>query len=389
MLRLLALFIPKWKEFLNERNSKNKVSSNQKKYWIHCASLGEYEMAFPIIEELLKKNNLSDLLITFFSPSGYKQAIKGEYAESILYLPFDTRKNVNAFYNDYQPQTAIFIRYDLWFNYLHIGLDKGVKFFLVNGRFTKTHFIFKFIGKSYKKLVQRFEVLFLSDKQSEFILREHNFTNFEWTGDTRYDRVSAIAQRASAIVEIAEFKNDRKLLVVGSSWAPEENAVLKLLEKQNSDIAVVIAPHDIKRSAEIIAQFKKFGAIPFSTYTKNTDAKVLVIDNIGMLSRIYQYADFCLIGGGFTGKLHNILEPAVWGNPVLFGPHITKFPEATDFINKGFGFCLDDDQRWIDHFLSLAKDGKLIRETQQKAKEFVRLQVGATRKICDKIMWRH
>jgi 3-deoxy-D-manno-octulosonic-acid transferase len=386
LLNIIGLFSNRIKELLTSRKSALKPQPSPKTFWIHCASLGEYEMALPLVEKILEMHKLNELLITFFSPSGYKQAIKGPYSEVISYLPFDTKKNAAQFYQDYSPKIALFIRYDFWYNFIRIGLKRNVQFYVINGRFSTNHFILKWIGLPYKKLLNRFRAIFLSDKASMDVLMQNGFQNVLFTGDTRYDRVAAIAKNGTALGAIAQFKGNRTLLVVGSSWEAEEQLVLELAKQNIEEFAILIAPHDIKRSDEIAIKFREFKALKYSEWDTKTLANILIIDNIGMLSRIYRYADFALIGGGFSGKLHNILEPSVWGCPVFFGPNIGKFPEAADFINAGFGFKISDSESFfsiINHLLTNAPE---LAEVKAKSKQFTKEQIGASGLIYDQII---
>jgi len=386
LLNIIGLFNSKIKQLLFSRKSAVKPIAGPKTFWIHCASLGEYEMALPLVEKILETHKLNELLITFFSPSGYKQATKGPYSEVISYLPFDTRKNVLNFYSDYSPKNAVFIRYDFWYNFIRIGLKRNVQFYVINGRFSTNHFILKWIGLPYKKLLHRFRAIFLSDKASMDVLMQNGFQNVLFTGDTRYDRVSAIAKNTTSLETIAQFRGNRTLLVVGSSWEAEEQLVLELAKQNIEEFAIIIAPHDIKRSDEIVAKFRGFSVAKYSEIDLKNTSNILLIDNIGMLSRIYRYADVALIGGGFSGKLHNILEPAVWGCPVFFGPIFTKFPEATDFIEAGFGFKISDAESFVKQLDFLLNNTNKLAEVKAKSKQFTKEQIGASGLIYDQII---
>lgn len=385
LLHFIGLFFKKINLFLKERESACYPNKGVRKYWIHCASLGEFEMAIPLIKKLLIEHDLSDLVITFFSPSGYKQAIKGKYSEAIMYLPFDTRKNVQDFYKNYSPSTAIFVRYDFWFNYINEGLKQGVKFYLINGRFTHNHFIFKWFGVVYKQLLQQFEMLFVSDKISQEVLARLGFNNVQWTGDTRFDRVAEIAAEATDFKQIDQFKGAEKLIVFGSSWPEEEEFALKLAKEKREGLKILIAPHDIKRSDEILEKFKEFKVAKYSDLQEASEPDILIIDNIGMLSRIYRYADFAFIGGGFSGKLHNILEPAVWGCPLFYGPRIDKFPEANDFIEAGFGFIVNEEAQFLEKVTGSLNNPVQLIQVIERSKKFANGQIGATEKIYESI----
>ena len=381
MLRIIGVFNPRIKAFLEQRNTGQRPSIQPKKYWIHCSSLGEYEMAIPIIEKLFQTNNHSDFIITFFSPSGYNQAIKGKYKYVIMYLPLDTKKNVKAFYSSYLPEKALFIRYDLWYNYISEGIKLGTEFYLINGRFTAKHKIFTKIGRPYLKLLNSFKGVFVSDKNSYKTLKNNDITRVLFTGDTRVDRVIQLKAMNKDYPDIKEFKSNRKLLIIGSSWNEEEELLLELLERNIPDLAVIIAPHDIERSNQIKNRFKAYNAKLYCNDHFNENDKVLIINTIGMLSSIYKYADFVLVGGGFSGALHNIFEPAVFGNFITFGPNISKFPEAQDFVDKGFGYSIEENKLWIDIILELTNSNDQLEKLSQLSVNFVDDNKGATEAI--------
>lgn len=385
---ILSLFVPfvslfssKVAKFFRLRKSASAVKPGQVKYWIHAASLGEYEMALPVIAELLKTHQQEDLLITLFSPSGYTQAVKGEYADRVMYLPLDTLSSVKQFYKTYAPQKAIFIRYDFWYNFMFEGQKRGTTFYLVNGRFQESHFFFKWYGKPYVALLKKFEGIFTSDEKSSKLLKAHGLQNVSYTGDTRYDRVAAIAQSAKTFEKIGEFKGNRNLLILGSSWREEEELVNKLLKVAPQNLAVLIAPHDLSRSDEIVELLQDFKPKKYTDNSFSAGDQVLILDTMGMLSSMYQYADFALVGGGFSGALHNILEPAVWGCHLSYGPNSYKFPEAQYFVEAGFAYSIANDKEWIDLLQALCADDNTLETSKAKAKMFTAANIGATSRI--------
>jgi len=380
ILPFVAVFSSKVKAFSHHRKTGNQPDIGEIKYWIHCASLGEYEMALPLIERLLTEVKIEAILITFFSPSGYTQAIKGDYANRVMYLPLDIRGDVRSFYNKYKPQKAILVRYDFWYNLISEGQKRGVDFYLINGRFKKDHFLFQWYGKAYVECIKIFKGVFTSDEHSAVLLRENNVAA-EYTGDTRFDRVNAIAERARKYQEIEEFKGSRKLLMVGSSWEDEESLIIELLKQNQSNLAIIIAPHDLKRVASIVEKFQDFDVQKYSEGKFTPAHKLLILDTMGMLSAMYQYADFALIGGGFRGALHNILEPAVWGCHISFGPNTTKFPEARAFEVAEFALQIRDSATWVDQIAHLLKNNQELLEIKQKSKSFAAENIGATRRI--------
>ena len=384
-LPFFGVFSSKIKNFLIARSNSNSPTHGKVKFWIHCASLGEYEMAIPVLNELLKSHSLEDFVITFFSPSGYEQVKNGPHASRIMYLPLDTSKNVKQFYKNYNPQKALFIRYDFWYNFIQYGQKNDTKFYLINGRFQSEHFIFGLFGRPYLKLIRKFENLFTSDKISSELLKKIN-ERTHFVGDTRYDRVAEILKTDKDYPEIKDFKANRKLLIIGSSWEREEALTKKLLDTVPENLAIIIAPHDIKRTDQILEVFKSYSPKRYTHGDFDNKTSVLVLDTIGMLSSLYRYADFSLIGGGFHGALHNVIEPAVWGNHISFGPKIQKFTEAHDAIEHGFGFAITHEDQWIQIINNLIQDAQKLHEVKQKSKKFVVNQQQATRKITKDIL---
>ncbi len=378
---IIGEFSPKIERFNVQRKHANKPKPGPRKYWIHCASFGEYEMAVPLIKNLSETHNMDEILITTFSPSGYKQAAKGPYKDMVCYLPLDTPKCVKKFYKEYAPQNAIFVRYDFWYNFMKLGLQRGTKFYLVNGRFTPNHFIFKWFGKPYKALLEKFEKIFLSDQSSAVTLSTYGINNIETTGDTRYDRVAQILNKDQHFPDIERFKGDRKLLIVGSSWQHEEDLISTLLEKNFEHLAILIAPHDIFRSEAILNLYEEYNPKLYSDGDFTADDRVVILDTVGMLAAMYRYADVAVIGGGFKGKLHNILEPAVYGCHISFGPMISKFPEAQDFVDAGFATIIQGKQDWIRLIKNIISSSELLERLKEKSRTFTKRHIGATEKV--------
>lgn len=381
---MVCLFSTKIRKFISQRSSTPKPEAGNVKYWIHAASLGEYEMALPLINKLLETYKQEDLLITLFSPSGYTQAVKGQFASRLMYLPLDTLHNVSHFYKDYAPKNAIFVRYDFWYHFINEGQKRGTDFYLINGRFQENHFILKTIGSPYLKLIRKFKHVFTSDKKSAELLKANNIAA-EYSGDTRYDRVKAIVEAAPEYADIAAYKGDRKLLIVGSSWQPEEELVRYVLTSKPKNMAILIAPHEILRSQEIAAYLKEYNPKKYTDGNFSTADQVLILDTIGMLSGVYRYADFTLVGGGFSGALHNILEPAVWGCHLSYGPLTSKFSEAQEFVNAEFAEHITDRERWIEELSILINNDTLLSEVKTKAKDYTEQNIGATNLIVSSI----
>jgi 3-deoxy-D-manno-octulosonic-acid transferase len=388
---ILSLFVPfvsifssKIANFFRLRDRAIPVKQGHVTYWVHAASLGEYEMALPLIEKLLETHQKEDILITIFSPSGYSEAVKGDFADRIMYLPIDTYGRVKQFYKEYAPQKALFIRYDFWYNFIYEGQKQGTEFYLVNGRFQKNHFFFKWYGRPYLSLLNKFQGIYTSDRASETLLNKRR-VGAEFLGDTRFDRVSDITKRAKPFADIKKFIGDRKVLIVGSSWEPEEDLVANLLAEKLQNLAIIIAPHDLKRSTSIATSLAPFSPQLYTNGSFSEKDQVLILDTIGMLSSMYQYADFALVGGGFSGALHNILEPAVWGCHLSYGPHTSKFPEAQEFVEAGFAEKVNSSADWTHKMNHLLRNSAELKIIHSKAKEYTQSQIGATFVVLENI----
>lgn len=383
MLPILARFNSKIKAFVELRKKASAAQSGSKKYWFHCASLGEYEMALPLINHLMKECHQNELLITFFSPNGYEQAIKNEALRgSMMYLPIDNRKAVDSFFNTYQIQKGVFVRYELWYNLIKQGLSKGVSFYLINGRFRKQHFIFSWFALPYKQLLKQFRWIATSDETSFKVLEQAGYSNIVFAGDTRFDRVRNIVENSKKYEDIEDFKGTQKLIILGSSWQAEEELMSNVLYHLDG-YKIIIAPHDISKRHidQILHQFHDFKAVLYSGYTnKDVDANVLIIDSIGHLSSLYAYADLAFVGGGFKAALHNTIEPAVWGVPLLFGPEISKFPEAATFIENGFAFTIASSDELL---IRIKNVQPRLAELRERTISFCNKQFGASQRVLD------
>lgn len=385
LLPTAGLFSKKVANFLRKRDLGSQPQKGAVSYWFHCASLGEYEMALPVLKMVTKRHPIDTVLITFFSPSGYEQAIKGPFANRVMYLPLDTHQRVRQFYAKYAPSNAIFVRYDFWYQFIRLGLRNKTAFYIINGRFQKHHFLFKNLGKPYLKLIKQFSVIFTSDQASCDLLKS-NHSNAIYAGDTRYDRVADLAKTAKQFPKIESFKGNRKLLVVGSSWQDEENLIHHLLQNSPENLAIIIAPHDIERSGRIKDQFTSYSPKLYSSSSFDSTTLVLILDTIGMLSSIYRHADFVLVGGGFKGALHNIIEPAVWGTHISFGPNISKFYEAKAAIQAGFATAIYDRRDWITTIQNLLQDPDKLKRIKRLSADYVSKQRTATKIITQRIL---
>lgn len=359
-----------------------------RRYWIHCASLGEFEMAVPLINEL-QKNKSHEIYISFFSSSGYEKR-KHYPCNGVFYLPADKLGNVKKWYRYLNPDVCIFVKYDFWYNYLKTGLELKKEMFVINGRFTSEHFIFKRFGNAWKKLLQRFNAIYVTDNNSFEILKQQHFSNVKLSGDTRYDRVWETVNALGEFPEINDFKKEKYVLILGSSWPAEEDLLYAFLNKHSKDFfnkwKVIIAPHDVsKPHIENIEE--KFKAFHLQKYSKGNfeDCTILLIDNVGMLSRLYRYANIALIGGAFGKGLHNILEACCFGMPVFFGPHTHKFPEAKETLNLGFGNPVNNYAEFETALLLHLHSQPILSAAGNAAKKMVQGHLGATEMIVKEI----
>ena len=353
--------------------------------WIHCASLGEFEQARPLIEKLKAQDTSFVIIVTFFSPSGYEVRKNYELADAIFYLPADNYINAHRFFKHVKPTKVYFVKYEFWYYFLSKAFNKNIPVYLVSGLFRENQVFFKWYGGFYKKLLKRFNHLFVQNQASADLLIKHGITKVTVSGDTRFDRVSDTAAKVHPMPSIADFKGKKKLLVLGSSWEPEEEIIEQFINEENPDIKVIIAPHDIslKHIHQIQGRFKD--AIVYSRLSLGDvkEASVMIIDNIGLLSSIYQYADFAFVGGGFGSGLHNILEPAAFNMPIIFGHKTEKFPEAKTMIEIGAGFQVSTYTDFKQTMLSILNNQHIRQIAREACKNYVQRNVGATNKILE------
>lgn len=352
---LASAFKPKAKLWVNGRKNwkqnyaeQLKKLAGQKKIWVHCASLGEFEQGRTLIESIKKQHPEYKIVLTFFSPSGYEVCKNYENADAIFYLPYDSRSNAKTFLELVSPDKIIFIKYEFWVNYLLQIKEKNIECYLVSAVFKDHHPFFKWYGKLFIRSLGAFKILFVQDKNSFQLLRSIGINNAEICGDTRFDRVIEIKNKFSPIREIENFKGNSKLIIAGSTWPSDEELILKTLkEMEEEPVKLVLVPHDIEEGLlqETISKLEKH-QLPYSLFTGTIDitARVLVLNTMGLLSKSYYYADQAYIGGGFNGGIHNCLEAAVYGIPVTFyGENYVKYNEAVDLINMQAAVNVNSD----------------------------------------------
>ena len=362
---------------------KEKVDPNAKYVWFHAASLGEFEQGRPLMEQLRKEHPEYKILLTFFSPSGYEVRKNYEGADIICYLPLDTITNARRFLRTIRPVMAFFIKYEFWYNYLHILKHRGVPVYSVSSIFRPDQIFFKWYGRQYGHVLKCFTRFYVQNEISKELLAKIGITAVSVVGDTRFDRVLQIKEAAKQLPIVEHFTQSKKTFIAGSSWQPDEEIFIPFLNGCQ-DWKLIIAPHviteDHLQQIEKMLQERKVVRYTQTNEQGVSDADVLIIDCFGLLSSIYHYATVTYVGGGFGVGIHNTLEAAVWGVPVIFGPNNQRFQEAQGLKACGGGFEIknaEDFKAVMQQF----ENEQALQEAGQKAGAYVGQMTGATKKI--------
>ena len=388
LLPLFTVFSKKLKLFVNGRKqtfSKLSFLENKKTIWLHAASLGEFEQARPIIEELKREYNNYKILVTFFSPSGYEIRKDYKLADVVCYLPLDTKFKAKKFIREVKPVLAIFIKYEFWPNILNELKNKEIPTILVSGILREKQLFFKSYGGFMRKSLQAFHHFFVQDQKSKELLKSINFNNVTIAGDTRFDRVSEILEQDNSLDFINQFKNNHYTIVAGSTWQEDEELLVNYINNTASkEEKFIIAPHNI--NSEAILELKKSiikKTVLFSEKSnKNlSEYNVFIIDTIGILTKIYAAADVAYVGGGLKTGLHNILEPATFGIPVVIGNKYDKFKEAVDLVKIGGCISINNQKDFTESFIDLKNDENLRNLTGVINKKYIKDNLGATKLI--------
>lgn len=388
LLPILGVFFKRLKIFYQDRKHTSAeldsfLQQNQKPViWIHVASLGEYEQVVPVLQKLKSMYSNYTYLISFFSDSGYRHKKNKSVADFETYIPLDTPKQAKYFVNRLNPKLAIFVKYDIWPNFLLELQHKNIKTFLIAARFRPEQIYFKYYGGFFRKAVTSFAHIFTQDQASGHLLNSIGFTNWTLSGDTRYDRVALQLEQDNALAFMDNFVQNEQCMVCGSTWPEDERVLIPLINKQSVNLKYIVAPHQIDAEAidEFILQIDK-PAIRYSKISGNdlSGYEVLVIDNIGLLTKIYAYATIAYVGGamGQTG-LHNILEPATFGIPVIIGPNHKNFPEAAALKEFGGLKVVSNTEELILSVENLLHDENLMNTMSEASQKFIKNQKGAT-----------
>ncbi|MDH6358742.1 glycosyltransferase N-terminal domain-containing protein [Parabacteroides sp. PF5-9] len=367
---------------------RKKIDREAKYIWFHAASLGEFEQGRPMIEKIKAEYPQYKILLTFFSPSGYEVRKNYDAADVICYLPFDTPYRVKKFIHLANPHIAIFIKYEFWENYLRELNRLQIPIYSISSIFRRDQLFFQWYGRSFRKVLRYFTHLYVQDETSKELLNEFYINNVSIAGDTRFDRVLAVQQQARELPAIEKFTSPKEhtnqlVLIAGSSWPQDEEIFIKYFN-EHPEIKLIIAPHEIHREHLLyIESLLKRPSIRLSEiHNQNPDDKdCLIIDSFGMLSSIYRYGDMAYIGGGFGHGIHNTLEAAVYGIPVIFGPKYKKFKEAKGLIQVGGGFSISDEKSFFAQMDEWQTYRHLLEAAGDAAGSYVKNNIGATEKI--------
>lgn len=353
--------------------------------WVHAASLGEFEQGRPLIEKIKSDYPQKKIVLTFFSPSGYEVRKNYSGADLILYLPLDTPRNAAKWLSLLKPEKVFFVKYEYWANYFFEIKKQNIPLYVISGIFREDQRFFK--GSAFwRSVLKSVHFFFLQNDKSGKLLSSIGLNNYEVCGDTRYDRVVDIKNKSKDIEHAASFTSSGLTIVAGSSYREEESALLRLMGEM-SELKLIIAPHHIDegRITDIVRMFEKYHPTRFSEGTLREGSRVLVIDNMGMLSSLYRYGQIAVIGGGFGKGIHNTLEAAVYGMPVVFGKKYDKFEEAVQLVSTGAAVAAKDELEMQEHLRKLIQSEKRRIEMGRRADELVKSNTGAVSVIFEKI----
>jgi len=393
LIRIAALFNEKARKWVHGRKNWQTILSENiqkdKQYvWFHASSLGEFEQGRPVIEAFRAKYPDYKIVLTFFSPSGYEVRKNYTGADIILYLPSDTPGNAKRFIEAVNPALVFFIKYEFWFNYIHLLHKKNIPLYFFSVKFRPGQHYFKWYGGWFRSRLKEINWLFLQDRASEELLHKINCNNCSVSGDTRFDRVLSVTRQKRAFPLIGEFAGDEDVMVAGSTWPPDEEMLVDLINKYSERLKFIIAPHEIHpERISAIQQRISCKSVTFSEAAGRDMAsfRVLFIDSIGILLHVYQYARFAYIGGGFGKNIHNILEAATFGVPVIFGPNYHKFQEAIDLIKLGGAFPVNNYAEFESRAAKLAEDKAFLEQCSKICSDFVVQNAGATDMILGQV----
>ena len=389
IVRIVSLFNPKAKQWVQGRKDILKkiaeaVEGETNLVWFHSASLGEFEQGRPVIEAFKAKYPDYKIVLTFFSPSGYEIRKNYEGVDYVFYLPADTKRNAKEFIRLIDPKMVFFIKYEFWYHYLNQLRKQEVPTYIFSSIFRPNQIFFKPYGRLYRKMLKAFTHFFVQNEESIELLKGIGFENVSLAGDTRFDRVYSIAQQAKVLPQLEDFAQGRPVLIAGSTWPKDEENIIRYINTTDTNYKYIIAAHEVDEShiKNIVSGIEK-SYVRFTTATKAEidTAEVLVVDCIGVLSSMYRYANISYIGGGFGRGIHNTLEAACYGMPVIFGPNYHKFKEAKDLLALGGASTYENSSELNNLLNSYHEDLDLRKKSGNSSKNYVDEMRGATDKI--------
>ncbi|MCL9768970.1 3-deoxy-D-manno-octulosonic acid transferase [Flavobacterium sp. HXWNR69] len=402
LLKIIALFSPKMKLFVDGRKKvfktlANSIQSSDKTIWFHAASLGEYEQGLPVIEAIKQQFTNHKIVVTFFSPSGFEVRKNNTVADVTIYLPLDTISNAKQFIKLVHPEMAFFIKYEYWPNYLNELKNQNIKTYLISGILRENQAFFKWYGGFYRNALKTFDYFFVQNESSKNLIQTIGFNNVKVSGDTRFDRVVSILERDNSLDFIEQFKNNKTTIVIGSSWPKDESLLVNYINQSSDDVKFIIAPHNIKQEQisnlknqiqkKTILYSEKDEMLKEDHHDKIETFQVFIIDTIGILTKIYSYADIAYVGGGFGNPgVHNILEPATFGVPVVIGPNFSHFVEATALVNMEGCISIQNQTQLNEAFDLLLHNEDERLEKGHICSTFVQMNKGATQTIMNHIL---
>ena len=383
-LILLAAFLGNKKAILwrdGRKNQWDKLKSdnpNEKWIWMHVSSLGEFEQGLPIIEALKRDYPQYKLLLTFFSPSGYEVKKDFPLADKVAYLPQDTMKNARRLVKSFKFKAAFFVKYEFWFNYIAALKEMRIPLFYISTLLRPNQYFFKPWGSWFRKHFRKVKFFFTQNNETAYLLDKMGIDNVTIAGDTRFDRVYSIAQQAQRFPDIEEFIGDRKCIIAGSSWPSDERLLYNFIEEMPDDYCFIMVPHDISDThiKQIESHLKDYQL--YTNLDNNIKSKTLVINKIGILSKIYRYARFAYIGAGFYDGIHNIQEAIVFDVPVVFGPKYHDFEEAVDLVKLKGAFVINNQHELEDTFYKFINDEEFYEKAAKICHNYVEKKIGAT-----------
>ena len=369
------------------------VDASKKRIWVHCASLGEFEQARPVIEKIKTDKPSSFIILTFFSPSGYEIRKNYSYVDTVLYLPVDTAENAQTFISAINPDLALFVKYEFWHHYLSELKRRKIPTVLFAAIFRKEQVFFKWYGGFFRNMLGCFDKIFVQNKESQDLLKGISISS-QISFDTRFDRVFQIAQSSKPFPDIQKFKSDYKLLIAGSTWKTDEELLTKLVfnHRDFKGYKYIIAPHNLSEAGLTKLQYTleinthvdpPVNVVRLSKLTADNamSFNVIIVDTMGDLSSIYRYADIAYVGGGFDAGIHNVLEPAVYGLPVIFGPIYQKSAEAKELIEISSAFSIEDEKQLQNLVLKLDGNAEFMKTASTSAADYVKQRLGGVEDI--------